>query len=296
LSRATHASGLGLLGAIRHEDYISRAWLGLAEHGSAQGLYLIVSDIEAARAELASRGAAITEVFHNEAQGAQFRPIGASGRLSGPAPDHLSYRSYATFNDPDGNTWVLQEVRQQTTLRRFSMLSFTAVTDEILTGLSGNSEARQKAFLEQSLDFFAASKRYFWPYIFRVRIFKPEQFPDIPRFKFVEPGTKAVLSPLWFPASVLALWCAVTVPSHCDRYGIRQCYRGYPRRTAMQFLSRVRQSLRSLIRQPAFSIAVIAITALGVGAGISTAVFRLTEKLRCLTASTRTECSTSRRN
>jgi catechol 2,3-dioxygenase-like lactoylglutathione lyase family enzyme len=81
-----------------------------AEPGSAQGLYLIVSDIEAARAELASRGAAITEVFHNEAQGAQFRLIGASGRLSGPAPDHLSYRSYATFNDPDGNTWVLQEV------------------------------------------------------------------------------------------------------------------------------------------------------------------------------------------
>ena len=99
--------------------------------------------------------------------------------------------------------------RQQTTIRRFSMLSFSAVTDEILTGLSGNSEARQMAFLEQSLDFFAASKRYFWPLIFHVGIFKPEQFPDIPRFKFVEPGTKAVLSPLWFPGSVLALWCAV---------------------------------------------------------------------------------------
>ncbi len=81
-----------------------------AEPGSAQGLYLIVSDIEAARAELAARGAAITEVFHDDAPGAQFRLIGARGRLSGPAPDHESYRSYATFNDPDGNTWVLQEV------------------------------------------------------------------------------------------------------------------------------------------------------------------------------------------
>jgi catechol 2,3-dioxygenase-like lactoylglutathione lyase family enzyme len=81
-----------------------------AEVGSAQGLYLIVSDIAVARAELASRGAAISEVFHDEAPGAHFRLIGASGRLSGPAPDHLSYRSYATFDDPDGNTWLLQEV------------------------------------------------------------------------------------------------------------------------------------------------------------------------------------------
>jgi catechol 2,3-dioxygenase-like lactoylglutathione lyase family enzyme len=81
-----------------------------AEPGSAQGLYLIVSDIEAARLELAARGIEISEVFHPGAPGAQFRPIGTSGRVAGPAPDHATYRSFATFNDPDGNTWLLQEI------------------------------------------------------------------------------------------------------------------------------------------------------------------------------------------
>jgi catechol 2,3-dioxygenase-like lactoylglutathione lyase family enzyme len=81
-----------------------------AAPGSAHGLYLIVSRIEAARAELAARGVAVSEVFHAGTPGAQFQPDGGSGRLSGPAPDHASYRSYATFSDPDGNSWVLQEV------------------------------------------------------------------------------------------------------------------------------------------------------------------------------------------
>ncbi len=81
-----------------------------AAPGSAQGLYLIVSDIEAARGELAARGVNISEVFHAGTPGAQFQPDGTSGRLSGPAPDHASYGSYATFSDPDGNTWLLQEV------------------------------------------------------------------------------------------------------------------------------------------------------------------------------------------
>ena len=78
--------------------------------GSAHGIYLIVSDIEAARAELVARGAAVSDVFHAGTPGAQFQPDGARGRVSGPAPDHASYRSYATFSDPDGNSWVLQEV------------------------------------------------------------------------------------------------------------------------------------------------------------------------------------------
>jgi catechol 2,3-dioxygenase-like lactoylglutathione lyase family enzyme len=78
--------------------------------GSAQGIYLIVSNIEAARAELFTRGVKVSEVFHAGAPGAQFQPEGASGRVQGLAPDHASYRSYATFSDPDGNAWVLQEV------------------------------------------------------------------------------------------------------------------------------------------------------------------------------------------
>jgi catechol 2,3-dioxygenase-like lactoylglutathione lyase family enzyme len=80
-----------------------------AAPGSAQGLYLIVSDIEAARADLAAHGAAPSEVFHPGAPGAQFRPDGG-GRVSGPAPDHASYGSFVTFSDPDGNGWLLQEV------------------------------------------------------------------------------------------------------------------------------------------------------------------------------------------
>jgi len=81
-----------------------------AAPGSAQGLYLIVSDIAAARGELAARGVNISEVFHAGTAGAQFQPDGASGRLSGPAPEDASYSSFATFSDPDGNTWLLQEV------------------------------------------------------------------------------------------------------------------------------------------------------------------------------------------
>jgi len=81
-----------------------------AAPGSAQGLYLIVSDIEAARSEMAALGAQVSGVFHAGTPGAQFQPDGTSGRVSGPAPDHASYRSFATFSDPDGNGWLLQEV------------------------------------------------------------------------------------------------------------------------------------------------------------------------------------------
>jgi catechol 2,3-dioxygenase-like lactoylglutathione lyase family enzyme len=77
--------------------------------GSAQGLYLIVTDIDAARADLAAHGAQPSEVFHPTSPGAQFE-VDSGGRDTGPAPDHGSYSSFATFSDPDGNTWLLQEV------------------------------------------------------------------------------------------------------------------------------------------------------------------------------------------
>jgi catechol 2,3-dioxygenase-like lactoylglutathione lyase family enzyme len=79
-----------------------------AAPGSAQNMYLVVSDIEAARAELAARGAEVSEVFHAGTPGAQFQPEG--DRASGPAPDHATYSSFATFSDPDGNGWLLQEI------------------------------------------------------------------------------------------------------------------------------------------------------------------------------------------
>jgi catechol 2,3-dioxygenase-like lactoylglutathione lyase family enzyme len=81
-----------------------------AEPGSAAGLYLIVSDLAAAREELIARGAEVSEVFHPGTPGAQFEPDGTAGRIDGPAPGHASYSSFATFADPDGNTWLLQEI------------------------------------------------------------------------------------------------------------------------------------------------------------------------------------------
>src|SRR5690348_14044057 len=81
-----------------------------AAPGSAKNLYLIVSDIAAAHDELVALGAKVSEVFHAKSPGAQFQSGDKSGRISGPAPDHASYGSFATFSDPDGNGWLLQEV------------------------------------------------------------------------------------------------------------------------------------------------------------------------------------------
>ena len=92
-----------------------------AAPGSAQGQYLAVSDIEAARGEIAARGFEISEVFHAATPGAQFQRNDTSDRISGPAPDHLSYRSYAAFSDPDGNGWLLQEVTTRLPGRGFSL-------------------------------------------------------------------------------------------------------------------------------------------------------------------------------
>ena len=87
--------------------------LTAAAPGSAQGLYLIVSDIEAARAELQGRGAEISEVFH-DASGVYLGPdepyLFGRQRASGRDPEHRSYRSFASFHDPDCNGWLLQEI------------------------------------------------------------------------------------------------------------------------------------------------------------------------------------------
>jgi predicted enzyme related to lactoylglutathione lyase len=107
-----------------------------AAPGSANGLYLIVSDIEAARNELVARGIDVSEVFHSETPGAQFQPVGASGRVAGPAHNHASYGSFATFSDPDGNGWLLQEV---TTRLPGRGLSFDVTT---LTELLQETEKR----------------------------------------------------------------------------------------------------------------------------------------------------------
>ncbi len=84
-----------------------------AAPGSAQGLYLIVSDIVAAREELRGRGVEISDVFHDAGDvhaGKDEAYIFGQLRVSGPDPEHRSYRSFASFTDPDGNGWLLQEV------------------------------------------------------------------------------------------------------------------------------------------------------------------------------------------
>lgn len=84
-----------------------------ASPGSAQGLYLIVSDIEAARKELIDRGVKISEVFHDAAgvyAGSDEPYLFGRIRVSGPDPERKSYRSFASFSDPDGNGWLFQEI------------------------------------------------------------------------------------------------------------------------------------------------------------------------------------------
>ena len=76
-----------------------------AAPGSVQNVFLVVSDIQATRDELAARGVAVSEVFHHTGS-----PTRLGDQISGPAPDGQSYGSYAAFQDPDGNSWLLQQV------------------------------------------------------------------------------------------------------------------------------------------------------------------------------------------
>ena len=83
-----------------------------AAPGSAQGLYLIVSDIEAARAELLRRDVEVSEAFHSDGvYGGTDEPyLFGRVRVSGPDSEHRTYRSFASFRDPDGNGWLFQEL------------------------------------------------------------------------------------------------------------------------------------------------------------------------------------------
>jgi catechol 2,3-dioxygenase-like lactoylglutathione lyase family enzyme len=77
--------------------------IGAGEPGSVRGLHLVVADIEAAHAHLVEHGVDASEVFH----------FGADGRADGPDPQRGSYNSFVTFDDPDGNGWVVQEVHRE---------------------------------------------------------------------------------------------------------------------------------------------------------------------------------------
>jgi catechol 2,3-dioxygenase-like lactoylglutathione lyase family enzyme len=82
-----------------------------AAPGSYEGLQLTVFDIDVARDELVGRGVDVSEVFHDA--GGVFHHAGTEARVAGPADGHASYGSFASFSDPDGNGWILQEVKEK---------------------------------------------------------------------------------------------------------------------------------------------------------------------------------------
>jgi catechol 2,3-dioxygenase-like lactoylglutathione lyase family enzyme len=108
-----------------------------AQPGSLQGTFLVVDNLEAARAELAEHGVKVSEAFHFEGP---IRVVGTQGRVPGPDPAQRSYSSWAAFQDPDGNGWLLQEI---TTRLPGRGLSGDVAT---LTGLLREAEEHHGAY------------------------------------------------------------------------------------------------------------------------------------------------------
>jgi catechol 2,3-dioxygenase-like lactoylglutathione lyase family enzyme len=98
-----------------------------AAPGSVQGTFLVVDDVEAARAELVGHGVDVSEVFHFD--GNLLRVAGTKGRVPGPDPEGRSYFSFASFNDPDGNSWLLQQVKARLPGRGLSSVDVPTLTE-----------------------------------------------------------------------------------------------------------------------------------------------------------------------
>jgi len=126
-----------------------------AEPGSAQGLYLIVSDVAAARKHLVARGIEVSEVFHAGTPGAQFQ-TDDSGRISGPAPEHATYNSFATFRDPDGNGWLFQEITTRLPGRGLSSLDVATLTELLQEAEKHHSEYEPTAPKHEWSSWYAA--------------------------------------------------------------------------------------------------------------------------------------------
>ena len=101
-----------------------------AAPGSVQGTFLVVDDLEAARAKLTGHGVEVSEVFHFD--GNLLRVAGTKGRVPGPDPEGRSYFSFASFSDPDGNSWLLQQVKTRLPGRGLSsdLVTLTALLRE----------------------------------------------------------------------------------------------------------------------------------------------------------------------
>jgi len=136
-----------------------------ATPGSSQGMYLIVSDVEAARKELLDRGIAVGETFHaagNVNDGPDEPYLFGSNRAAGPDPDHGSYRSFASFKDPDGNGWLFQEITTRLPGRIDSSATAFASTNDLISALKraaaahGEHEARTGETDPNWADWYAA--------------------------------------------------------------------------------------------------------------------------------------------
>lgn len=124
--------------------------------GSAKGMFLVVSDIEAARDDLIRRGVEVSEIFHYAAGPGPF-----GGRVSGIAPGHISYGSYATFSDPDGNGWVLQEITTRLPGRVMGDTTYASVGDlaqamRRASAAHGEHEKRTGEYDQNWPDWYAA--------------------------------------------------------------------------------------------------------------------------------------------
>ena len=98
-----------------------------AAPGSAPGLLVAVEDVDVARAELIGYGVEVSEVFHFEGNAIHF--AGKQGRLPGPDPQRQSYFSFVSFSDPDGNEWVLQEIKERLPGRGVSSMDVTSMIE-----------------------------------------------------------------------------------------------------------------------------------------------------------------------
>jgi predicted enzyme related to lactoylglutathione lyase len=112
-----------------------------AAPGSARNVYLVVDDIAAACAELAERGAPVSGPFHEATIGGRFQERGGSKRVEGASPESGSYGSFASFSDPDGNSWLLQEVTSRLPGRIDSAVTSFASVRDLADAMRRASEA-----------------------------------------------------------------------------------------------------------------------------------------------------------
>jgi catechol 2,3-dioxygenase-like lactoylglutathione lyase family enzyme len=121
--------------------------------GSVHGTFLIVDDVEAARAELVGYGVDVSEVFHFEGG---LHVDGTNGRVPGPDPEGRSYRSWASFSDPDGNSWLLQEIKTRLPGRGFSSLDVATLTELLREAEKHHGEYEATAPKHHWSDWYAA--------------------------------------------------------------------------------------------------------------------------------------------